>query len=321
MKKLLIILMCFSLMLVSCQSNTVESNAEYSVENEVINNETVEETEDVIIEEVAYGDYEGYFWEVTKGDATVYMFGSIHMADESLYPMSEKVEMAFENSDILGVEADISDTSAIQSLISLMMYQGDDTVYNHLSEEGISKFEAICDELGYNPKMLQKFKVWALGSNLLALQLMESPYSAEEGVDMYFIDKAKNINKEIVALEGLEYQMNLINDFTDEQQEAAFLLGLGTTEETVSDFDEMYQLYLNADEVAMTEYLFSGDTGFAEEVEDKMLHDRNILMTEKIVSYLETDKTYFIVVGLAHYLGEDSVINMLKKQGYEVKRK
>jgi len=308
-------------MLVSCQSNTVESNVEYSIENEVVENIAVDGSEEVIDEPITYGDYEGYFWEVTKDDATVYMFGSIHMADESLYPMSEKVEMAFENSDILGVEADISDTSAIQSLISLMMYQGDDTVYNHLSDEGISKFEAICDELGYNPKLLQKFKVWSLGSNLLALQLMQSPYSAEEGVDMYFLEKAKNINKEIIALEGLEYQINLINDFTDEQQETAFLLGLGTTEETVADFDEMYQLYLDADEVAMTEYLYSDETGFAEEVEDKMLHDRNVLMTEKIVSYLETDKTYFIVVGLAHYLGEDSVVNMLEKQGYEVKRK
>jgi len=78
---------------------------------------------------------------------------------------------------------------------------------------------------------------------------------------------------------------------------------------------------LDADEVAMTDYLYSDETGFAEEVEDKMLHDRNVLMTEKVISYLETDKTYFVVVGLAHYLGEDSVINMLKKQGYEVKRK
>ncbi|MCH4888279.1 TraB/GumN family protein [Acidaminobacter sp. JC074] len=313
MKKIITLILCFVLVLVGCQSN--EAN------NQAINNEiSVEDTKEAVLP-LEYGDYEGYMWEVSKGDATVYMFGSIHMADESLYPMSEKVEKAFYEADVLGVEADISDGKAVEATLPLMLYKGEETVYDHLSPEGIEKFESICKEAGVNPLMLQRFKVWALGSNLLALQLSESPYSALEGVDMYFLQKANEMEKEIAALEGLEYQINLINDFTDAEQESAFLLGLGTTEETVQDFNTMYELYLAADDEKMTEYLFTGEGGFSDDVEDKMLHDRNILMTEKIESYLETDKTYFVVVGLAHYLGEDSVIKMLNDKGYDVKRK
>ncbi len=44
-------------------------------------------------------------------------------------------------------------------------------------------------------------------------------------------------------------------------------------------------------------------------------------MADKIDEYLQTDKTYFIIVGLAHYLGEDSVIKFLEEKGYEINRK
>lgn len=324
MKKRILILMLCLVMLVAfgCDASNEASTNNVENETEAVVSENTEEVAVDEPEEMVYGDYNGYFWEIKNGDAKVYLFGSIHMADESLYPMSEMVEKAFESSDYLGVEADVSNMAAVQSTISLMMYEGDDTVYNHLSEEGIEKFEAICEELKIQPKMLEKFRVWAVGSNLLSLQLLKSPYSANEGVDMYFMDKAKAMDKEIIELEGLEFQINLINSFTDEEQETTFLSGLGTTEETIADFEDMYNKYLDANDDVMTGYLFSEETpAFENNVEDKLLRDRNIGMADKIEEYLKTDKTYFVVVGVAHYLGDESVVRYLEDKGYEVNRK
>jgi len=58
-----------------------------------------------------------------------------------------------------------------------------------------------------------------------------------------------------------------------------------------------------------------------DEIEEAILIDRNFGMAEKIDGYLQTDQTYFVVVGLAHYLGEDSVIQYLMDKGYTVERK
>lgn len=322
-KKILLLCLCLTMIFTfGCNASNEANTENVANETEAVVSENTEEEVENEVEEVTYGDYNGYFWEVSNGDAKVYLFGSIHMADDSLYPMSEAVEKAFEEADFLGVEADISNMAAVQSTIPLMMYEGDDTVYNHLSEEGIEKFESICEELKIQPKMLEKFKVWAVGSNLLSLQLLKSPYSANEGVDMYFIDKAKAMDKEVVELEGLDLQINLINSFSDEEQEVTFLSGLGSTEETIADFEDMYNKYLAADDAAMTEFLFSEEaSAFESNVEDLLLRDRNIGMAEKIDEYLQTDKTYFVVVGVAHYLGDESVQRYLEEKGYEVNRK
>jgi len=297
--------------------------------NDNVNNNLIdlEESQEEVVEIEAisqpeYGDFGGYFWQVTNGEATVYLFGSIQMADEAMYPFNEAVENAFDSADILGVEADITDTAAAQKLIPLMMYDQDDSLYNHLSEEGIETFEAACDELGLNKNYHSRFKIWVAGSNLMSLQLMRSPYSASEGVDMYFLEKAHEIEKEIIALEGIEFQVNLINDFTDEEQEQAFFT-IGSLDETIEEFTKMYEIYMTGNDEQMTSYLFDTDNELTSDdnIEDAMLRDRNIEMAQKIDAYLQTDKTYFIVVGLAHYLGDESVIRYLNDMGYTVERK
>lgn len=320
-KRLLLLSLCILMIFTfGCGSNSTSDDVINAVELQ--NSTPVAEEVETVEEVVTYGDYNGYFWEIQSGDATVYLFGSIHMADKALYPMSEHVEKAFEASDVLGVEADISDIGAIQSTIPLMMYEGDETVYDHLSEEGIVKFEAICEELNLKPQLFQKFRVWAVGSNLMSLQLAKSPYSAEDGVDLYFINKAKEMAKEVVELEGVSMQLELINEFTDYEQEVTFLSTLGTTEETVADFEVMYNHYLSADVEQMTNFLFDPEAAaFEDNVEDKLLRDRNIGMADKIESYLQTDKTYFVVVGVAHYLGDESVIRYLEDKGYTINRK
>ena len=326
MKKRLLILtmvliVCLSIFGCSSNDNAISNeNNETNVVEETSTNEAVESETP---EEEVYGDYSGYMWEVKYGDATVYLFGSIHMADDSLYPMSEMVESAFKASDILAVEADISDMKAVQSIAPLLMYEGEETVYDHLSDEGVVKFESIMAEIGLKPKLFEKIKIWALGSNLLAMQLNESIYSANEGVDLYFINKAHDMKKEVAELEGVEFQINMMNSFTDLQQENLFISGLGTTEETIADFEELYQYYLEADIEKMTTYMFGTENEMTSdsEVEDAMLKDRNLGMTDKIEEYLTTDKTYFVVVGTAHYFGDESVVKYLRDRGYTVERK
>jgi uncharacterized protein YbaP (TraB family) len=53
----------------------------------------------------------------------------------------------------------------------------------------------------------------------------------------------------------------------------------------------------------------------------KMILDRNINMTLKIEEYLNAGDTYFVIAGLAHFIGEDGIVKMLQDKGYTVTRK
>jgi uncharacterized protein YbaP (TraB family) len=44
-------------------------------------------------------------------------------------------------------------------------------------------------------------------------------------------------------------------------------------------------------------------------------------MSEKINDYLQTDKTYFVVVGAAHIIGKDGILDLLfKLKKYSIKQ-
>ncbi len=67
-------------------------------------------------------------WKVTSGGATVYLVGSIHLADPSIYPLPAPVEKAFADAKVLAVEADVSNFNLEEGIGMLGQYgmYGDD---------------------------------------------------------------------------------------------------------------------------------------------------------------------------------------------------
>ena len=59
----------------------------------------------------------------------------------------------------------------------------------------------------------------------------------------------------------------------------------------------------------------------APEVFNSLLRDRNRAWANKLSRFMEEDSgTSFVAVGTAHLLGEDSLVDALREQGYVVKR-
>ena len=320
MKKIKILagLLIITLLLFSCGDTESTNNNGVNLKDAVESNLESQDDQGTIEENPVDG-FKGYLWSVEHEDSTVYMFGSIHMAKKELYPFHQAIEDKFQKSDYLVVEADVTDMSQMQEMALAMMYPGDETIYDHLSDAGRQKFEMVCEDLGINPKLFEKIRVWAAGSNLMSLQLMQGGYSADSGVDMYFINQAKEINKPLLELEGAMFQLEMISNFPVEAQEEMFLMDLGTTEETVESFEELYDHYVKRDLEDVTEYLMENEISSYPEIEDAMLLDRNIGMTQKIEDYLQSGETYFVVVGLAHFLGDESVVKLLEDAGYTVR--
>lgn len=314
--KLGILILILSLAMMACNANdnenTVDNKELSSNENAVESSSDSEEVKD---------PFKGYFWEISDEDSTIYLYGSIHMASESLYPLDESVEEAFTSSDYLVVEADVSNVDSTAYADAIVYAQG--TLFDHLSEEGIEKYTMVCEEMNINPQMYQNLKIWVAGSTMMQFQLMRSDYSANYGVDMHFLNQANEIEKAIISLEGMDYQLNMMNNFSDEIQEDLFITSLGTLEETIADFESLYNLYVSEDEAALEAFINEDDSDLTTdpEVEKIMLTDRNKNMADKIHSYMQGDEDYFVVVGVAHYLGDDSVIDYLEEMGYTVNKR
>jgi uncharacterized protein YbaP (TraB family) len=50
----------------------------------------------------------------------------------------------------------------------------------------------------------------------------------------------------------------------------------------------------------------------------RLLDDRNVKMANIIKGYMKKKKTYFVVVGSAHLVGEKGIVRLLQKSNYSV---
>jgi len=50
------------------------------------------------------------------------------------------------------------------------------------------------------------------------------------------------------------------------------------------------------------------------------MDERNAGMAEKIEGYLSTGGDYFVLIGSGHFVGENSIIDLLRARGIEGKR-
>lgn len=304
-----IILVMLASTLTGCSSKKVEKNKEDS-----------KPVSDNLIAggEKKYGNTKGFIWEIKKDNAAVYLFGSIHIAKKDMYPFEKTIEDAFSSSSNLVVEVDVSDTAKMLKSQSKLIYAGNDDVYSHISKQGKEKLDSYAKELGMDINTLKKMKLWVIESAIQQIQLQKAGYSSGDGVDMYFLNKAKNIKK-VLELESVDFQFDMLNSLTEKEQEELLLADVKDLKECETEFNEMYTAYKNADEKALTEDL--NDLAKEDPISyKKILVDRNAGMANKIDEYLKTNDSYFVVAGLDHFLGDDSVVKLLENKGYTIIR-
>lgn len=266
----------------------------------------------------------GFMWEVQNNGNTVYLVGSMHIADDSFYPLRSEFAQAFAEADYLGVEIDLSkaaDEEQQNMIMKLGMYQDGTTLKDHVSKETYAKVGAILEKNGMKPDALDAFKPWVVETTISSLKSVMAGYEATEGIDLYFIQKALERKIPIVELESYESQLSMFDQFSKELQEKNLNAALDNFDVLDDSVDQMAEMWKKGDEKALLE-LTNSMAGDAE-YNKAMLIDRNIGMADKIDGYLKSDKKaeYFIVVGAAHYLGEHGVIKLLEDKGYTVVRK
>ena len=167
--------------------------------------------------------------------------------------------------------------------------------------------------------MFQRMKPWMAAVTITALAMTEAGYLSSAGIDAYFSRRAEEAGKERIALETVEFQVGLFADLTAEQSLAFLRYSLIDLETVIPELDELSANW-RAGKVAAVEALMA--EGFDEfpELLDKMVTDRNRAWMSPIEGLLAGDSNAMVVVGALHLVGEDGVVNLLRKKGYTVER-
>ncbi len=279
-----------------------------------------------------------FLWQVESTSITTatttksYLLGSIHFLKKEHYPLKKVIEEAFDQTDVLAVEADISADKMAKAGTMLMqkgIYTGEETLKANISEKTFQLAQDKLKELGMDIAGFQKFKPWMVAMSIISMELIKLGFNPNYGIDKYFMDKVSESTsasasgkKEIVELEGAEFQVKFFDSFSKEESEKFLLSSVMEANQLEKELENMVNAWSTGDTEKMEQLLTQNIQKYPElkDLYKKLLDDRNEKMVEKIISYLKTDKKYFIVVGAAHMVGKKGIIQLLKEKGLKVKQ-
>ncbi len=268
----------------------------------------------------------GFLWKVENGNTTVYLQGTIHLANDDFFPLNRKIEEAYAKADIIVPEIDMNNINMLEiqaMTMELATYSDGSTIMDHLSPELYAKLVNTYSDLGYSISMFANYKPWF--HSTLIQNLMTEELGFIEGVDSYFLDRAEQDQKQVIGLETVEEQLSIFADTSPEFQTDMLEESLVELEEFESQMNDMFSLYMEGDPDKLLEYLMVEDVEPSPEEQAYMqaLNDnRNYNMAEQIANFLEEDSgdTYFVIVGSLHLLLEPHIRSILEEEGYTIEQ-
>lgn len=295
----------------------------------------------------------GFLWEIESGENTVYLLGSVHLANNDIYPFDNKMLEAFAESDLLGVEVNLLDNTVDRASIDAMygMYTDGTSLKDYVSDDIYQKTVKVGAAFGLPEEALAQYKPWALYTSF-ANMVNASTTSTEEaskaallGIDLKFMMDAYITGKPVIELESYEFQIKMLDSFSDELEEQLLVAVLdavlsmmqeGQTSSSVSSPIGLILDYWRSGDIEgfmrdIAPLMVAAETPemneedkesvkLLEEYYNKIFTERDKGMADKIDGYLKAEgkTTYFVVVGSGHYVSDYSVIDILEEKGYEI---
>ncbi|WP_163835478.1 TraB/GumN family protein [Spartinivicinus ruber] len=264
-----------------------------------------------------------FFWSVENNKAKVYLFGSIHLANQAIYPLRPEIKKAFANADTLVVEVNpeaISQNELITLVKQYGHYPAQETLQDNLSPQTYQALADYAKNLGVPILTLKKMRPGFVMLNLTTAQLMKLGYFPDKGLDLHFIKQATN-NKKIIELESFGEQLSIFSDLPEPDLFIKVTLESLTNAKT--QFSQMIDAWKQGNDEVLFNFMYNDQINKYPQfkpVMDKLLIERNIKMAKSIEDMLSKEGTFFVVVGAAHYIGEEGIIELLKQTGHSPKR-
>ncbi len=265
-----------------------------------------------------------FLWQVRSKSATVYILGSVHVAKPGMYPLPRVIEESFAKSGALALEADpgkAGDPNILSRMLAAALYPDSGTLKEHLSQKTYEMASREMEQLGLSIDSFNKTRPWFLASTIEVLELQRLGYDPAYGIDVHFAGKAAG-EKRIIELESFDYQIGLMNGFSDREQELFLLYTLRDMEQLKDEATELMAAWKNGNAKSM-ETLLTKSLSESPELKpifDKLIYRRNREMAAKIGEFMQGKETVFVVVGAAHLVGKEGVVELLREKGYKVEQ-
>jgi len=259
---------------------------------------------------------QGLLWRVETAQGMVsHLFGTIHSDDPRVLDLPQVVEQAYAGSRVVVLEMDLGKLAPEEMAAALALPAGKelaDLLPAKLYRDAVT----LMTGLGYPEELTSRLNPWAV-----QMTLSMPPPSTGQFLDLLLYQQAIAEKKQVLGLESMAEQLAVFSQLTLADQ-------IVLLREAVDEYPQMGER-LETILVAWLQRDLDGLSALNEESMAKLpegvqqsfgrslLEDRNHRMAERSLPVLRQGGA-FIAVGAMHLIGDEGIVELLRKQGMTV---
>lgn len=260
-------------------------------------------------------------WVARNGQATVYLFGTVHLLPSDTQWRSAALDKALDESQRLSIEI-VDDSASVQALVmqhgldlsASLSSKLDDTDRDQLAKA------AETAKLPGGAASLQPMRPWLAALTLTMAPLVQAGLDPNQGVDKLLKARMQQAGKPVDGLETAEKQILVLADLPDAMQLDFLRQSFKDVAEGPGKLHELIDAWRDGDTAAIARIEDEDLRKDSPLLYQRLIVDRNAAWAKSIAARMQQPGVSFVAVGAGHLAGPDSLQEQLRKLGVKTER-
>ena len=273
-----------------------------------------------------------FLWKVERKDmATNYLFGTIHVPDDRIHALHADVKAALDQADALIGELDLTDTKEMEEKVMAagMLPEGQ-SLKSLLPADLYQDLDDLVTPYGLRAALLDRFQPFMVALTLAQLEVLNDSAAGKKALDMRLFMVANHKGIQVGGVETVDEQVEaLAHTLTLEES----IVSLRKTvdqlkdakERGVGELERIMMAWLSGSErylLALALESWNPEDPLDKRTREALLLNRNRNMAARSAKMMREHPAtkHVFAFGTFHFLGEGSVVELLRKDGFTVTR-
>ena len=258
-------------------------------------------------------------WIAHGTNATVYLFGTVHILPAGEHWMDASIQKALDESAEIWTEADISDLSGSLNAIRHYGMGAAQSTEQLLPEAYRARYEKLAASSGMPAAFLAQARPWLM-EVLLMGALLKQAGPVSPGAEGTLLAYAHAHHKSTPTFETVDQQFAIMADLPQTTQLVSLEQQIDESDDAGPQFHNLVAAWLAGDEAALDRQVNKSIRDRSEETWNELIVRRNERFAQRIADRLSGSGVAFLAVWVAHLCGSVGVPQLLRNQGFSVER-